>query len=151
MCLCVNVYTYNSLSRQDLVLQKYDTLTQKGSNEHLFILTITVCKFLGKSPLSSHRMTLKQQINGRKRWKMKAKDLTCFGWVFTACSVLGRLLATEIHYYYKLPAVQCYNQLHLHHHLYPTKATRCFSSCWSLWAMVSSCSPDTDTRMRLHW
>ena len=33
--------------------------------------------------------------------KMKEKDLSCFGWIFTACLVLGRLLATERHYYYK--------------------------------------------------
>ena len=37
--------------------------------------------------------TLKQQINGQKRWKMKEKDRSCFGWVFTACSVLGGLLS----------------------------------------------------------
>ena len=34
----------------------------------------TVCKFSGKSPLSSHKTTLKPQINGQKRWKMKEKD-----------------------------------------------------------------------------
>ena len=51
--------------------------TQKGSNERLFILT------------------LKQQINGQKRWKMKEKDLSCLGWVFTACSVLERLLVWQ--------------------------------------------------------
>ena len=33
----------------------------------------------------------KQQINSQKQWKMKEKDLSCFGLVFTACSVLGRL------------------------------------------------------------
>ena len=47
----------------------------------------------GKSPLSSHKTTLKQQINGQKRRKMKEKDLSCLGLIFTACSVLGRLLA----------------------------------------------------------
>ena len=51
----------------------------------------------GKTPLSSHKMTLKdkevkQQINGQKRWKMKEKDLSSFGLVFTACLVLGRLI-----------------------------------------------------------
>ena len=64
------------------------------TNACLFYHRHTVCKFSGKSPLSSHKMTLKQQINGQKQWKMKAKDLSCFGWVFTACSVLGRLGTT---------------------------------------------------------
>ena len=50
-----------------------------------------MCKFSGKSPLSSHKTTLKQQINGQKRWQIKEKDLSCFGWVFAAWSVLGRL------------------------------------------------------------
>ena len=50
--------------------------TQKGSNERLFILTRThIIKFSGKSPLSSHKRTIKQQINGQKRRKMKEKDL----------------------------------------------------------------------------
>ena len=40
-----------------------------------------------KIPWSSRKTTLKQQINGQKRWKMKEKDWPCFGWVFTACSV----------------------------------------------------------------
>ena len=60
-------------------------------NTYLFEPGHTVCKFSGKSPLSCHKMTLKQQINGQKQWKMKEKDLSCFGWVFTACLVLGRL------------------------------------------------------------
>ena len=33
-------------------------------------------------------------MNGQKRWKMEEKDLSCFGLVFTACSVFGRLLAS---------------------------------------------------------
>ena len=50
---------------------------QKGSNERLFILTRThSMQILGESPLSSHKTSLKQQINGYKRWKMKAKDFT---------------------------------------------------------------------------
>ena len=36
------------------------------------------------------------QINGQKRRKMKEKDLSCLGLIFTACSVLGRLLASII-------------------------------------------------------
>ena len=56
--------------------------------------------FSGKSPLSSHKTTLKQRINGQKRQKMKEKGSSCFGWVFTACSVLGRLLAyTKLSYW----------------------------------------------------
>ena len=39
--------------------------TQKGSkNAYLFGHGHTVCTFSGKSPLSSHKTTLKQQING---------------------------------------------------------------------------------------
>ena len=40
--------------------------TQKGSNKRLFILrrTHTIWTFSGKSLLSSHKTTLKQQING---------------------------------------------------------------------------------------
>ena len=34
-----------------------------------------MCKFSGKSPLTSHKTMLKQQINGQKRGKMKEKDL----------------------------------------------------------------------------
>ena len=49
--------------------KKYNKIqTQKGYHEHIFILHgHTVCTFSGKSPLSSHKMTLKQQINGQKR------------------------------------------------------------------------------------
>ena len=48
--------------------------TQKGSNERLFILTRThSMKFSWKPPLSSHKTTLKQQINGQKRWKIREK------------------------------------------------------------------------------
>ena len=36
------------------------------------------CKFSGQSPLSILKTTLKQQINGQKRRKMKEKDLSCF-------------------------------------------------------------------------
>ena len=35
----------------------------KGSKE--------LCKFSGKSPLSSYKTTLKQQLNGEKRWGKK--------------------------------------------------------------------------------
>ena len=49
--------------------------TQKGSNERLFQHGHTVCKFSGKPPLSSHKRTLKQQINGQKR--REKKDLSC--------------------------------------------------------------------------
>ena len=63
---------------------------------NLFLHGHTVCTFSGKSTLSSQKTTLKQQINGHKRWKMKEKDLSCFGWVFTACSVLRRLLAFNL-------------------------------------------------------
>ena len=45
-------------------------------------------QILGKSPLSSHKTTLKQQINGQKQSKRKEKDLSCFGLVFTTCSVI---------------------------------------------------------------
>ena len=54
--------------------------TQEGSDEHLFILTWTHSMHIfRKSPLPSHRMTLKQQING-----------------FAACLVVGRLLASSL-------------------------------------------------------
>ena len=54
--------------------------TQKGSNERLFILTRTHnIHIFGKTPLSSHKTTLKQQINGQKRWKMREKlSFFCF-------------------------------------------------------------------------
>ena len=44
----------------------HETQTQKGSNKRLFILTRThsMQKCSGKSPLSSHKTTLKQQKNG---------------------------------------------------------------------------------------
>ena len=41
-----------------------------------------MCNISGKSPLSSHKTTLKQHINGQKRWKMKEKDLSGLGLVF---------------------------------------------------------------------
>ena len=59
--------------------------TQKGWKEHLFQNGHTVCKFSGKSPSSSHKMTLKQQINGQKWRKMKEKDLFWFSF----CSLFG--------------------------------------------------------------
>ena len=53
---------------------------KEGSDEHLFILTRThSMQIFRKSPLPSHRMTLKQQING-----------------FAAYSVVGRLLASSL-------------------------------------------------------
>ena len=44
-------------------------------NTYLFEPGHTVCKFSGKSPLSCHKMTLKQQINGQKHRKIKEKDI----------------------------------------------------------------------------
>ena len=59
-----------------------------------------MCKFSGKGPSSSHKTMIKQQINGQKRRKMKEKDLSCFGLVFTACSVLGawKILSFFFHF-----------------------------------------------------
>ena len=78
-------------------------------NAYLFWHGHTACTFSGKSPLSSHKTTLKQQINGSKRWKMREREreresererererereekefcfLSWFGWVFVTCSV----------------------------------------------------------------
>ena len=64
------------------------------TNAYLFWHGHTVCKFSGKSPLSSHKTTLKQQINGLKRLQMREKNLPCVSCVFVAYSVLGRLLAS---------------------------------------------------------
>ena len=52
----------------------------------------TVCTFFGKSPLSSHKTTLKQQINGQKRLKMKEKDILFwqFSFQLARCSRLQR-------------------------------------------------------------
>jgi len=59
--------------------------TEKGSNECLFILTWThSMHILGKSPLSSHKVTLKQ-TNSQKQWKMK--ELILFG--FSLYSLFG--------------------------------------------------------------
>ena len=62
-------------------------------NAYLFEHGHTVCKFSGKCTLSSHKMTLKQQINGQKLFKNGEEFfLSCFGWGLN-CSVLGRLFA----------------------------------------------------------
>ena len=63
--------------------------TQKGSNERLFILTRTHgMQIFGKSPLSSHKTTLKQQINGpKKNKKNERKRLISFG--FSLYSLFG--------------------------------------------------------------
>ena len=37
------------------------------TNAYLFLHGHTVCTVSGKSPLSSHKTTLKHQINGQKR------------------------------------------------------------------------------------
>ena len=60
--------------------------TQKGPNRCLFIVTWTdsMQTNLGKSSLSSHKMTFKQQINGQKWWKMEEKDLFSFYSLFDA-------------------------------------------------------------------
>ena len=46
-----------------------------------------------KSPLSSHKTTLKQQINGQKQWKMKEKDLfwLSFYSLFGAWKIVGMI------------------------------------------------------------
>ena len=46
----------------------------KRLNERLFNTDTQYAQFSGKSPLSSHKTTLKQQINGQKRWKMWKKN-----------------------------------------------------------------------------
>ena len=76
-------------------LLDWDRNTERLKWTLIYFNTDTVCTFSGKCPLSSHKTTLKQQINGQKRWKMKEKDLSRFVLVFTACSVLGRLLAWQ--------------------------------------------------------
>ena len=51
----------------------------------------------GGFPLSSHKTTLKKQINSQKqRGKKREKDVSRFGLVFTACSVFGSLLASSL-------------------------------------------------------
>ena len=48
--------------------------TQKGSKVCLFIMTQTHnMQIFGESPLSSHKTTLKQQINEKERKKRKKK------------------------------------------------------------------------------
>ena len=71
-----------------------DPNTKRFKRTLIYFNTDTVCKFSGKFPLSGHKTTLKQQINGQTRLKMKEKDIL-FCLVFTACSVLGRLLAYD--------------------------------------------------------
>ena len=52
------------------------------TNAYLFQHGHTVCKFSGKSPLSSHNTTLKQQINGQKQYiYIKCKKKTCLALV----------------------------------------------------------------------
>ena len=51
-------------------------------NAYLFWHGHIVCTFLGKSLLSSHKTTLKQQINCQKLWKMRQKNLSCFFLLF---------------------------------------------------------------------
>ena len=80
-CFSKQMFPCSALSQQAHV----SVLCLIGSNERLFIL---ICTFSGKSPLSSHKTTLKQQINGLKRLKTRQKNLPCFGCVFVACSVL---------------------------------------------------------------
>jgi len=58
--------------------------TQKGSNERLFILTRTHnIHIFRETLLSSHKTTLKRQINGQKQWKMREK-LSLF-WFLLQC------------------------------------------------------------------
>ena len=53
--------------------------TQKGSNKCLFILTWKhSMQIFRESPLSSHKTTLKQQINSYKQSKMREKKLIFF-------------------------------------------------------------------------
>ena len=70
--------------------------TQKVSNKCLFILTQThSMQILGEIPFIKPQndnlsvwMSLSKTDKWLKTMKMKGKDLTCFGWVFAACSVL---------------------------------------------------------------
>ena len=50
----------------------------------------TICIFSGKSPLSSHKMTL-NSLMGKNNEKWES-SLSFLGWSLVACSVLGRLL-----------------------------------------------------------
>ena len=81
-----------------LSIHSQDSNTKSFKRTLIYFNTDTqYTQFRGKSPVSSHKTTLKQQINGPKRWKMKEKGLSCIGLVFTVCSVLGRLLAILEH------------------------------------------------------
>jgi len=50
---------------------KQDPNTKRFKQTLIYFNKDTVCKFSGKSPLSSHKTTLKQQINGQKQWGKK--------------------------------------------------------------------------------
>ena len=46
---------------------KQNPNTERFKPMLIYFNTDTVCKFSGKSPLLSHKMTLKQQINSQKQ------------------------------------------------------------------------------------
>ena len=73
-------------NRMTASVLKQDPNTKRFKQTLIYFNMDMVCKFSGKSPLSSHKTTLKQQINGQKQWGKN--HLSCFGLVFTVCSVL---------------------------------------------------------------
>ena len=68
----------------------------KGLKARYLLGQNTTCEFSGYSPLSSYKTTLKQQLNGEKRWKMRwrAKRLICFGVELCCFPVQEKLLWT---------------------------------------------------------
>ena len=76
----------NPLTTGHLVLVYLRSKQIKGSNELYLSGQNTTCK----SPLSSYKTTLKQQLNGEK-WDVELRHLSGFGWAMLfSCPVLGR-------------------------------------------------------------
>ena len=74
-----------------------DPNTKRFKRTLIYFDTDTVCTFSGKSPLSSHKTSLKQQINGQKQRKNERKRVILFWFItpITRHSHANNLPSTE--------------------------------------------------------
>ena len=85
----VNKQTNNSNKQSNKQKQK-EIQTSKRSKRTLLGQNAT-CEFWGSAHWSSYKMTLIQQLNSEKRWKMRWRTKPPY--LFLSCPVLGRISA----------------------------------------------------------
>ena len=108
------------------ILFKHKTVQ---TNTYLFEHGPTVCKFSGKSPLWSHKTTLKQQVNGQKTMKNERKRLILFWFSFYSLFASGHPVSDYLFILNLFLVELC---------CFPVQ---CLEDCWNLlwtWAQLDS-------------